>query len=133
MTTAPPTALDPADVLARYAEVYEAPPDGLSPDALDLWHRHLAMLAGEDVMPDPAQHRLLADACRAATTADSLAAALAAEGTYTVPGGRGAPRPHPLLLEIDRARRTTAALLKQLTAASRAESSRANGASRWQR
>jgi len=114
------------------------PPTGLSARAVIVWHDYLADLAEDDLEPDPAEVVLLHDACRSVTLADRLEAALDAAGGFTVAGARGTERPHPLLLELDRARRTTATLLKALTASDKASTQkaaagRAGMASRWAR
>lgn len=114
------------------------PPTGLSDRAVIVWDSYLSDLAEADLEPDPAEVVLLHDACRSVTLADKLEAALDAAGGFTVPGARGGERPHPLLLELDRARRTTATLLRALTASDKASTQkaaagRAGMASRWAR
>jgi len=115
-----------------------APPDALSTRAQAVWSGYMAELAEDDMEPDAAEVVLLHDACRSVTLADAIEAQLAADGAYTITGARGAARPHPLLGELDRARRTTATLLKALTASDKASTQkaaagRAGMASRWAR
>ena len=90
------------------------PPEGLSPEATALWEGYHRDLAEEDLEPDARELAVLAEACRHLTLTGRLEAALAEVSDLIVPGSRHNDRVHPLVGELDRARKTVATLLRSI-------------------
>ena len=84
------------------------PSTGLSTAARRLWRETL-----DAYELDPAEHELLAAACRSLTELERVEKALAA-GPLTVEGSMGQPVPNPLLAEARAHRKVIESLLRNL-------------------
>lgn len=93
------------------------PPKGLQDAGRGLWRSLARHWAGDDLVPDAREHRLLADACREADVLAALELELAEAmkaGRLTVKGSQGQPVTHPHVAECRRSRAQIAALLLKL-------------------
>jgi hypothetical protein len=93
-----------------------APPKGLNRAGKALWRAISGQWAGDQLVPDARERRILADVCAEADVLAALEVELAAavdEGRLTVKGSQGQPVTHPHVAECRRSRaHITAGLLK---------------------
>ena len=91
-----------------------APPRGLGAAGLELWNAIAGQVAGDGLVLDTRELRVLRDACRTADDVEVIEAALAA-GEPMVLGSTGQPRVNPLFDESRKGRALIATLLKHIS------------------